>query len=109
MPRLWQARRAGDDASVAGRGVWAVLGLGALVAALWAPFPTGQAWWQGDEGPYWGHNAVIRIAPFRAHARLETLPDGSHILSHDQVEAILLHELAHIRRSDYLVNLLQTF
>ena len=25
-----------------------------------------------------------------------------------QVEAILLHELAHIRRHDYLVNLLQT-
>ena len=25
-----------------------------------------------------------------------------------QVEAILLHELAHVRRSDYLVNLLQT-
>lgn len=51
----------------------------------------GQAWWQGDEGPYWGHNALIRIAPFRAHARLETLPDGSHILSHDQVEATRLH------------------
>lgn len=30
-------------------------------------------------------------------------------IPHDQVEAILLHELAHIRRSDYLVNLLQTF
>ncbi len=27
----------------------------------------------------------------------------------DQVEAILLHELAHIRRSDYVVNLMQTF
>jgi membrane glycosyltransferase len=52
---------------------------------------TGQAWWQGDEGPYWGHNAIIRIAPFRAHCRLETLPDGSHILSHDQVEATRLH------------------
>jgi len=52
---------------------------------------TGQGWWQGDEGPYWGHNALIRIAPFRAHARLEPLPDGSHILSHDQVEAVRLH------------------
>ena len=29
-------------------------------------------------------------------------------LPRDQVEAILLHELAHIRRYDYLVNLLQT-
>ncbi len=52
---------------------------------------TGQGWWQGDEGPYWGHNAIIRVAPFRAHARLEALPDGSHILSHDQVEAVRLH------------------
>ncbi|HEY4254078.1 MAG TPA: glucans biosynthesis glucosyltransferase MdoH [Roseomonas sp.] len=52
---------------------------------------TGQAWWQGDEGPYWGHNAIIRIAPFRTHCRLEALPDGSHILSHDQVEATRLH------------------
>ena len=52
---------------------------------------TGQAWWQGDEGPYWGHNALIRIAPFRQHARLEALPDGSPILSHDQVEAVRLH------------------
>ncbi|MBR0652605.1 glucans biosynthesis glucosyltransferase MdoH [Roseomonas terrae] len=51
---------------------------------------TGQAWWQGDEGPYWGHNAVIRIAPFREHCRLEPLRDGSRILSHDQVEATRL-------------------
>jgi membrane glycosyltransferase len=50
----------------------------------------GQAWWQGDEGPYWGHNAVVRIAPFRAHCRLPLLPDGRHILSHDQVEAAVL-------------------
>ena len=51
---------------------------------------TGQAWWQGDEGPYWGHNAVVRIAPFRAHCRLPMLPGGRHILSHDQVEAAVL-------------------
>jgi membrane glycosyltransferase len=50
----------------------------------------GQAWWQGDEGPYWGHNAVVRIAPFRAHCRLPLLPDGRHVLSHDQVEAAVL-------------------
>jgi membrane glycosyltransferase len=54
---------------------------------VWA---TGQAWWQGDCGPYWGHNAILRIAPFRAHCRLEALPDGSPILSHDQVEAARL-------------------
>ena len=54
---------------------------------VWA---TGQAWWQGDEGPYWGHNAILRIAPFREHARLGKLPDGSFILSHDQIEAARL-------------------
>ncbi|MCR0981863.1 glucans biosynthesis glucosyltransferase MdoH [Roseomonas populi] len=51
----------------------------------------GQGWWQGDEGPFWGHNAAIRIAPFRQHCRLGPLPDGSHILSHDHVEAARLH------------------
>jgi membrane glycosyltransferase len=51
---------------------------------------TGQAWWQQARGPYWGHNALIRIAPFREHGRLEALPDGSAILSHDQVEAVRL-------------------
>ena len=55
---------------------------------IWA---TGQAWWQGPQGAYWGHNALIRIAPFREHARLPALPDGSTILSHDYVEAALLH------------------
>jgi len=51
----------------------------------------GQAWWQGDEGPFWGHNAAVRIAPFRRHCRLDPLPDGTHILSHDHVEAARLH------------------
>ncbi len=55
---------------------------------IWA---TGQAWWQGPEGAYWGHNALIRIAPFRRHARLPVLPGGEAILSHDYVEAALLH------------------
>ncbi len=55
---------------------------------------TAIAWWQGDESCYWGHNAAIRIAPFRAYARLPLLPEGvsggRHILSHDQVEAAML-------------------
>ncbi|MEL6962391.1 MAG: glucans biosynthesis glucosyltransferase MdoH [Pseudomonadota bacterium] len=57
-------------------------------------FATGSAWWQGDEGPYWGHNALIRIAPFRDHCHLPRIPDnrflGGQILSHDQVEAVLM-------------------
>ncbi len=55
---------------------------------IWA---TGQAWWQGDRGPYWGHNAILRVAPFRAHCRLPRLRNGQLILSHDHVEAARLH------------------
>ena len=50
----------------------------------------GQALWQGRAGPYWGHNAIFRAAPFREHCRLAPLADGSVILSHDQVEAARL-------------------
>lgn len=57
-------------------------------------YTTGSAWWQGDCGPFWGHNAIIRMAPFVAHCDLPTIP-GNHtlsgcILSHDQVEAVLM-------------------
>ncbi|MEM1343705.1 MAG: glucans biosynthesis glucosyltransferase MdoH [Pseudomonadota bacterium] len=54
-------------------------------------FTMGAAWWQGDCGPFWGHNALIRTAAFRRHCRLPVLdgapPLGGHILSHDQIEA----------------------
>ena len=54
----------------------------------------GQAWWTGDCGQFWGHNALVRIAPFRAHCRIPKLPGeppfGGHILSHDQIEAALM-------------------
>jgi len=53
---------------------------------------TGQGWWQGPQGPFWGHNAAFRVAPFRTHARLQPLPDGRFPLSHDQLEAIALHQ-----------------
>lgn len=57
-------------------------------------YTLGQAWWTGDCGPYWGHNALVRIAPFRAHCRLPVLPGtpplGGAILSHDQIEAVLM-------------------
>jgi membrane glycosyltransferase len=55
---------------------------------------TGGAWWQGSAGPYWGHNAIIRIDPFVEHCKLPTLPGkapmGGWVLSHDQVEAALM-------------------
>lgn len=57
-------------------------------------YTTGSAWWQGDCGPYWGHNAIIRLAPFIAHCDLPVLTRqgvlGGHILSHDQIEAVLM-------------------
>ncbi len=64
-------------------------------------YTMGGAWWQGDCGPFWGHNALIRLAPFRDECELPVLPGkpplGGLILSHDQVEAALL------RRAGYEV------
>ncbi|MGF1475218.1 MAG: glucans biosynthesis glucosyltransferase MdoH [Geminicoccaceae bacterium] len=62
-------------------------------------YTTGSAWWQGNAGPYWGHNALLRLDVFREHCRLPSLPGeapfGGRILSHDQVEAAL------VRRAGY--------
>jgi membrane glycosyltransferase len=53
-------------------------------------YTIGSAWWQGDCGPYWGHNAVLRLGPFIAHCALPVLSNDRHILSHDQIEAALM-------------------
>jgi membrane glycosyltransferase len=54
----------------------------------------GFAWWAGAEGNYWGHNAIIRVQAFAAHAGLPILsgrrPFGGHVMSHDFVEAALM-------------------
>jgi membrane glycosyltransferase len=67
-------------------------------------YTLGSAWWQGDCGPYWGHNAIIRLAPFIEHCALPDLPGrgplSGCILSHDQVEAVLM------RRAGYAVRVL---
>ena len=63
-------------------------------------YTIGSAWWQADCGPYWGHNAVVRLAPFMAHCQLPTLAEDSHVMSHDQVEAVLM------RRAGYEVRVL---
>ncbi len=62
---------------------------------LYAPLALrGLEFWQGGEGSYWGHNAILRVAPFRQHCRLPVLsgrpPFGGEILCHDTVEAALL-------------------
>lgn len=56
-------------------------------------YTIGSAWWQADCGPYWGHNAILRLEPFIAHCELPLLSKGGaeeHILSHDQIEAVLM-------------------
>jgi membrane glycosyltransferase len=57
-------------------------------------YTMGQAWWVGDCGPFWGHNALVRIKPFIEECHLPVLPGspplGGHVLSHDQVEAALM-------------------
>ena len=67
-------------------------------------YTMGQAWWTADCGPYWGHNAMVRVAAFSEHCHLPELsgraPFGGAILSHDQVEAALM------RRGGYEVRVL---
>lgn len=55
-------------------------------------------------------SAVIQIPAVLGHLRPVILLPVSTLtgLSSEQIEAILAHELAHIRRADYLVSLLQT-
>ncbi len=53
--------------------------------------------WQGNDGNYWGHNAIIRIPAFAASAGLPHLPGtrpfGGNIQSHDFVEAALMRRV----------------
>ena len=60
--------------------------------------------WQGDDGNYWGHNAIIRTSAFAAACGLPVLPGkkpfGGEIMSHDFVEAALM------RRAGFKVRML---
>ena len=57
-------------------------------------FARGLAMMQGRTGPFWGHNAIVRVSAFAASCGLPELsgkpPFGGHVLSHDYVEAALL-------------------
>jgi membrane glycosyltransferase len=64
-------------------------------ASFYSPvFARGLAELQGTEGPFWGHNAIVRTRAFAQSCGLPELPGrppfGGHILSHDYVEAALL-------------------
>ncbi len=66
-----------------------------FASRLYGPvFAAGLNFWQQGEANYWGHNAIIRVAPFMEHCSLPELPGvepfGGRILSHDYVEAALM-------------------
>jgi membrane glycosyltransferase len=57
-------------------------------------YAKGMLWFYDRDSVYWGHNALIRVAPFRQHCRLPTLPGkpplGGTIMSQDIVEAAFI-------------------
>ncbi len=64
-------------------------------------FTLGMQFWQLGESHYWGHNAILRVAPFMQHCALAPIPGKGGlcgpIMSHDFVEAALM------RRAGYHV------
>jgi membrane glycosyltransferase len=64
-------------------------------------FTLGMQFWQLGESHYWGHNAILRMAPFMQHCALAPIAGSGGmsggILSHDFVEAALM------RRAGYHV------
>jgi membrane glycosyltransferase len=61
-------------------------------------YTMGASWWSADCGPFWGHNALVRVAPFAQHCVLPKLEKDRHILSHDQIEAVLMRRSGHEAR-----------
>jgi membrane glycosyltransferase len=57
-------------------------------------YAQGMLWFYDRDSVYWGHNALIRVAPFRKHCRLPMLPGkpplGGTIMSQDIVEAAFI-------------------
>lgn len=77
----------------------------AFSAAFYAPiFARGLARMQGSTGPFWGHNAIVRVRAFAESCGLPELtgpaPFGGPVLSHDYVEAALLARAGWIVRLD---------
>ncbi|MES2708668.1 MAG: glucans biosynthesis glucosyltransferase MdoH [Verrucomicrobiota bacterium] len=63
-------------------------------AAYGEPFMAGLNYLAMGDATFWGHNAIIRLAPFIEFCGLPELPGrepfGGHILSHDFVESALM-------------------
>lgn len=76
-----------------------------FAAGLHSPtFARGLAAMQGRSGPFWGHNAIVRVRAWAESCGLPELsgraPFGGHILSHDSVEAALLARAGWVVRLD---------
>lgn len=60
------------------------------------PFMAGLNYLAMGNATFWGHNAIIRLAPFIEDCALPELPGrepfGGHILSHDFVESALMQK-----------------
>lgn len=74
-------------------------------ASFFSPvFARGLAMMQGETGPFWGHNAMVRVRAFAESCGLPALrgkpPFGGHVMSHDYVEAALLARAGWIVRLD---------
>ncbi len=55
-------------------------------AAVYGPlFTAGMQFWQLGESHYWGHNAILRVAPFMAHCGLAPLPGDRRDVGRDHV------------------------
>jgi membrane glycosyltransferase len=66
-----------------------------FASRLYGPmFNAGLHFMQLGDSHFWGHNAIIRVAPFMQHCGLPDLPGklprGGHFLSHDFVEAAFM-------------------
>ena len=78
---------------------------GQFSASFFSPvFARGLAMMQGETGPFWGHNAMVRVRAFAESCGLPALkgkpPFGGHVMSHDYVEAALLARSRWIVRLD---------
>jgi membrane glycosyltransferase len=79
--------------AINGESIWSRLQQFAM--SLYGPiFAAGANFWQQEESNFWGHNAIIRLAPFIQHCALPELPGrnptGKRPMSHDFVEAALM-------------------
>ena len=68
----------------------------------------GSEFWNGGQGPYWGHNSILNINAFMNFCLLPKLPKigplGEKILSHDTIEASLLRQAGYTTKFMFFEN-----